>query len=150
MGKCAFCQSQQRSTKEHFEKKDPTSENNNIAILRCNPKLGCASQDVKLPKQTVGPANVRQSFVKKSGKRSPESASRTQIHKNFGKNHQHSGTSGTFLWKLSRVDRKSSQPQHAHFCRQRSKQQAVGRRWCQKSSLTMGQKVVKKIAERTL
>ena len=78
---------------------------NNIAIVRNNPKLGCVSQDVELPEQTVGPANVRQSFVKKSGKRSPESASRTQIHENWGKNHQHSGTSGTFPWKLSTVDR---------------------------------------------
>ena len=78
---------------------------NNIAIVRFIPKLGCVSQDVELPEQTVEPANVRQSFVKKSGKRSPESASRTQIHENFGENHQHSGTSGTFLWKLSRVVR---------------------------------------------
>ena len=84
-----------------MSKKDPTSENNNIAIVRIYPKLGCASQDVKLPEQTVGPCERE----KKSGKRSPESASRTQTHENFGKNHQRSGTSGTFLWKLSRVDR---------------------------------------------
>ena len=51
---------------------DKNFEKATIALVRSNQKLGCISQDVELPRQTVGPANVRRSIPKKSGKRSPK------------------------------------------------------------------------------
>ena len=52
-------------------KQDQKAEKATVASVRSNPKLGCVSQDVKLPEQTVGFTDVRRSILKDSGKSSP-------------------------------------------------------------------------------
>ena len=62
--------------------------------------------------------------------------SHTQNGRNIGKT---SGTIGIISGSDPGWSETSSQPQRAYVCRRRSKEHVVGRRWCKKSSLVIGQ-----------
>ena len=153
MGKCAFRLYNNEAPRK-MSKKDSTSEKkkNNVAIVRIYPKLGCVSQDVELPEQTVDLLTYELETVLLEEERQEISTERIS-NSNTRTLRKESSTFGNkwdLLWKLSTVDRSIIATQHAHSCGQRSKQQAVGRRWCQKSSLTMDQEFVKKISRNVL
>ena len=124
----------------------------NITILQIHaviPNWVVYLRDVELPEQTVVLVNVRQSFLKKSAKRSLESASRTQIHENFGKNHQHSGTSGTSSGSYPGGPKHHRNSNTPHFFGQRPKQQAGGQKMVPEKQRGNGPKQCTEFAERT-
>ena len=80
-------------------------EKTTIAILRSNHKMGCVSQDVELPAQAVGPTNLRQSILKKSGKRSPRAHLEIKCTKTVERSINFREQVGPSLSEFSRVDR---------------------------------------------
>ena len=137
---CVSALRQQRSAKQRVEN-GFKSDKSTVAFVRSSQKSGCVSQDVELLEPTVGPANVRRSTLKKSGKISP----RSHLELKYTKAAERSSTFGNswdHLWGSPRRTETTSQPQRANACRQRSQKYVVGRTWCKKCSLAMGQTVV--------
>ena len=69
---CAFLHSDKSKTPNKISKKrirNPTKRL--LQFYAVHRKLGCVSQDIELPEQTVGPTNARGSILKNNEKRSP-------------------------------------------------------------------------------
>ena len=65
--KCAFLHPDTEAPSMKSNRKTK-SEKMTLAFVRSNQNLGCASQDVELPEQTVGLTNENRSILKKHGK----------------------------------------------------------------------------------
>ena len=117
-------------------KKYQKFEKHDNSYCKQQSEMGCASQNVELPEQTVGLTNENRSILKETGKRSPRAHLKLKYTRprtdfsNFGNSWDHLG-------QLT-----SSKSRRSNVWEQRSKQHVVARRWCKKSSLAKSQGAV--------